>query len=268
MESIILTGTFAAGLLSLSHCAVMCGPLMLIFRNDWLSYQIGRVAGYTAIGSLLGIAGYSLDKGGHLLSFQNACMWIGGFLMVFYGLIYILPSDLTQKPDSSLGKISYKINSILLKPAYWISSVKKKSGLPTVVSVFLAGFLSALLPCGVLYPVWALAAGSGSPVFGAAVGGSFVLGTIPGLLAFQWITKKAGHRINIFHMLWIRRIAMVILVSTGISMIIYRDNISPGMSFTPEAREKAEICTDPAMKAAKESAQSDSVRPELKTGNN
>ncbi len=243
MESIILTGTFTAGLLSLSHCAVMCGPLMLVFREDWLAYQVGRVAGYTGVGALLGLAGYSLDQGGHLISIQNAGMWIAGILMILYGLMYIIPANETGRRK---GTASW-FQGLLQKPAVLISRLRKRSGLPAFISVFLAGILSALLPCGVLYPVWALAAGSGSPVFGAAVGASFVAGTIPGLLAFQWFVKRAGNRISVFQMQWIRRIAMVILVATGISMIYYRDHTAPSMSFTPEARENAEICTDPSM---------------------
>ncbi len=230
-ESFFIAGTFLAGIFYLPHCSVMCGPLVLLFKNRGVSYQVGRLLGYTAVGALLGIVGQSLEQAGLLLSIQNGSLYGAALFMILYGIYLALPA-----------RWKFRTPSWVYRPAGWIASLRQHSRIPASLSVFLAGTLSALLPCGVLYPVWALAAGAGSPLSGAGIGLSFVLGTIPGLLVIQFLASRAEHRIAFFQTRKIKYAATAILLSTGVLMMLWRGNFAPRMDFSESATENPEEC--------------------------
>lgn len=57
---------------------------------------------------------------------------------------------------------------------------------------FLLGLPIGLLPCGLLYPMYAAAAGTGSPLGGAALLTAFGLGTVPLLGSFSFALERLG----------------------------------------------------------------------------
>lgn len=228
-----LGATFLAGMFSIGHCSVMCGPLLMIFRDNWIFYHLGRILGYTAVGALLGSIGMSLDRAGLILQIQNVSIYLAVLLMFIYG-IYLL------FPGKTAGFVN--TNSLLYLPTKWISRLKRSHRAPEFVTVFLSGILSALLPCSVLYPVWALSAGAGSPVYGSLIALSFVLGTIPGLAVFQFFLKKAGGKTLRFSDVRIRAVAGIMIVLTGVFMVIYREKYAPKMDFSDAATEDPAQC--------------------------
>ncbi len=230
-RNFFLVGPFVAGILAFVHCSVMCGPLVLLFRRQWAGYQLGRIAGYTAVGALLGVIGLSLDKAGMLLSVQNFSIYIAIFLMLLYGIGRLLPA-----------KSAWKGPSFIYLPSRWIGHLRRNQRIPAVISVTLAGVLSALIPCAVLYPVWALAAGSGSPLYGAGVAFAFVMGTIPGLLAIQLLTGKLSERIPFLKGNFFRTVSVVLMLATGIAMVGWREKFAPRMDFSEEAAGKDIQC--------------------------
>lgn len=54
------------------------------------------------------------------------------------------------------------------------------------------GLPIGLLPCGLLYPMYAAAAGTGAPLEGAALLAAFGLGTVPLLGTFSFALERVG----------------------------------------------------------------------------
>jgi hypothetical protein len=198
-ESLILLlplGSFVAGLSATPHCAVMCGPLFVLFGEGGPGYQFGRVLAYASLGALFGALGASINiAAGELIALQNASVIVVAILFVVYGLTWLAPGITQAAPG-----LARWLPGFLRSPAHagsgaglsaWLvrtmSSLRRltAAGERPILARFipvLAGSLSALLPCGVLFPLWLLAAGSGTPVQGALLATGFVLGTLPGAL--------------------------------------------------------------------------------------
>ncbi len=170
-----LAGAFVAGLLASVHCAAMCGPLACAacrVRGGCASsqapavwYQAGRMLSYTVTGGLAGAFGATL------LSFRGGpwVIWLGAALVI--AAVFLL----SRGGERALpGRFGGQHGPLLI------------------------GLLTAGLPCGALYLMFAVCAISGSPVRGAALALSFALGTVP-LLYFaqqQWgrLQRFALHR--------------------------------------------------------------------------
>jgi sulfite exporter TauE/SafE len=222
----IYLGPFIAGIFSITHCSVMCGPLVLVFRDRKYAYHGGRIFGYTLVGAALGTIGMSIDRAGSILTLQNLSIYLSGGLLIIYGLIRLLPGQVWRKIPAP---------GFLYAPARWISKVRSSGSLPASISVFLAGVLSALIPCAILYPLWALAAGSGSPTYGAGIAFAFVTGTIPGLLFIQWMADHATGKLKRFTGQKLRVASVVIMVITGVAIIGFRNTSAPKMDFSENA---------------------------------
>jgi sulfite exporter TauE/SafE len=82
---------------------------------------------------------------------------------------------------------------------------------PNLSSVFVAGLVNGLLPCGLVYAYLALAASSGNVFAGTAVMALFGLGTLPALI----LTGMSG---SLLSHVWRRRcfrIAAICMILTG-----------------------------------------------------
>lgn len=253
-------GSFVAGLTTTPHCAVMCGPLFVLFGEGGPAYQIGRVLGYTTLGALAGLFGASLNLAGSFLEIQQASLYAMASLFVLYGVYHLLPTDFrarfpglspTRFVIAAMGRLR-KSDAVLNTRATGATGEGDKNAANisgsrtnmapsrTALVSLAAGTLSALLPCGPLIPLWLLAAGSGNAGSGALLSGGFVLGTIPGAALIAWSGKHLTH----FNSVYLRRFAGVALLIAGITMLGMRsahtsENARPGESgptcHTPEA---------------------------------
>ncbi len=160
---------FLAGMISLPHCAVMCGPILAVFAECKAFYQGGRVIGYTIVGAILGTLGAGVDEIGTFLSIQNLSLY-AVIAAAFFVLVGVL----------RLGE--------LFPAASKITAVIRRV-FPGALGALAAGITSALLPCGVLFPLWAYAAVTGSAGRGAVAAFSFAVGTVPGLFFAQWLVR-------------------------------------------------------------------------------
>lgn len=143
------------GLFSSLHCALMCGPLAgagCSTRKDTVGYVAGRATTYVFAGALLGSLGLAH---GPLLEMQTVASFAAAAFVVVYGLSYFFKRErLVKLPTRALPK--------------------RGVGL---------GLVTGILPCGLLFAAWALAASTGHPVRGALVMLVFSLVTLPALLA-------------------------------------------------------------------------------------
>ncbi|MCR9141799.1 MAG: sulfite exporter TauE/SafE family protein [bacterium] len=241
-------GSFFAGLAATPHCALMCGPLFVLFGAGGPAYQIGRVGGYIATGAAAGLLGASLNFAGDFAAIQHLSLYFMAATFILFGAARLMPARIRAKifPDfTALTRwLVNRMNRLTRRPSQDVAPTGVRStedtspegvssnGSRSASVSLVAGTLSALLPCGPLIPLWLLAAGSGNAIAGGALSGGFVLGTIPGAALIAWGGQRLG-RTAALHSVWFakaRRFAGVALLIAGVAMLGARSSIiiSPG----------------------------------------
>jgi uncharacterized protein len=189
--SLLAFSIFIHGFTSSFHCIGMCGPLALSVNThpnkNWstnIIYNFGRLSSYTFIGAILGLTGSGADQLGKMANIQWLSGIFAGSFLIFIGLKMIFYSNL------HFQRFSFPVQKFY-HPIY--NSIKKEEISPNLGAFFI-GSLSALLPCGVLYPAYAIAFSSGTYLGGMILMSLFFLGTFPGLflfgLSYSFISKK------------------------------------------------------------------------------
>ncbi len=152
---------FLGGLMgSLTHCMVMCGPVVacqsacgggcgkrMTAASQW-QYHAGRILTYGALGFFAALYSRQLSAASYWPALSAAMMIVAGGLFL---LSAMLPS-----PHALLGRSSN--NS------------------------FLRGVLMSFMPCGLIYAALMMAATLANPLSGMVAMWLFVLGTMPALL--------------------------------------------------------------------------------------
>lgn len=167
------------GLLGAGHCLGMCGGFVLTLgtRSGGLLanltrqslYALGRVFTYAVGGAVVGYCGWRLES--QLRTVVNLQAWLAmlaGLLLIVQGLLAAGIRFRTRTPAAH-G---------CLGPALFGGLLGATRGR----SVFLAGVVNGLLPCGLVYAYLSLAASAGNMFRGAAVMALFGLGTMPALI--------------------------------------------------------------------------------------
>ena len=198
---------FFAGILSSLHCVGMCGPIVMgcvaprpveislsgntaaftskvTAASPHLLYNSGRIISYSLIGMIAGFIGSAAILSPRLQSGFSIGL---GSLMVVMALFQmniftkIFRKEQNPPPRTFAQKIFSQIKNSKASEAK-----------------FLIGFLTPLLPCGLLYGMAAHAAASSSPVTGALEMGAFAFGSAPALLIAGMLAGMIGARIRKF----------------------------------------------------------------------
>ncbi len=192
----------AAGLLSSLHCVGMCGPIVMgcvaprpiqislsgntaiaVTKSSTITphllYNSGRVISYAMIGMAAGLIGSAALLSPVLQSGFGIAL---GSLMIVMALLQmnIYPKFFHREQKNSL-------------PQRIFLSIKESKAFE---AKFLIGFLTPLLPCGLLYGMAAQAAASSSPVTGAMEMGAFALGAVPALVVTGLLSGMIGAKIR------------------------------------------------------------------------
>jgi len=187
-----------AGLLGSTHCIGMCGGFavaLAVSRQHVALYHTGRVLGYAALGALAGALGQALNLGGAVLGVRRLPLFLAaGFLIVFgLAIAGVLPQRWVEPGGGGVQRL---LGALLRR--------RDRR------AAFLFGMANALLPCGLLYPVYALAAGTASPLRGAGLLLCFGAGTVPLLASVSAALARLGvaTRVRFFR-------------AAGIAMVLY-----------------------------------------------
>ena len=190
LESAIMTA-LATGTLGSAHCAAMCGPLAVAgcSAGDTLSprrvvgYFLGRMIAYTTVGAVLG------HLGNHALcllpmgALEAIAITLVAGAAAYRGITLLrrkAPAPpLVQLAGKRRGAKETRPSTLL----GLVAELAPRRGLGL-------GLATGIMPCGLLLPAWALAAGTASAPAGAAVMAVFSLATLPGL-----IVPLAGRRL-------------------------------------------------------------------------
>ena len=187
--------TMLGGLLGSSHCVGMCGGFaaviglrtgsMLGNLRAQLVYSAGRLMTYSTIGAVAGYAGQRISQA--LPGFINIpallCL-VAGLFLIREGL---LAAGLFRRHIS--GK---SVTGCLLAPMF--STILKTPG---ARNTFVAGIVTGMLPCGLVYAFVSLAASTGDLLQGMVTMLAFGLGTVPlmvvtgcGTAMFSWAARQ------------------------------------------------------------------------------
>lgn len=136
--------SFLAGLGGSLHCVGMCGGLVTAScdrSNDIFRYQIGRLAGYLLLGAFAGFLGSFLNIGTLDPIFSLLPALLIGTLFIFWGIKNFQGKRAELPASGYMGKIYARL---------WKALVQNNKNFS---KAFLIGFISILLPCGLLYGV-------------------------------------------------------------------------------------------------------------------
>jgi sulfite exporter TauE/SafE len=205
---------FAGGLLGSSHCVGMCGGFALalgtrgqgcraILRRQ-LVYSLGRVFTYTVFGAAAGYAGWRLTAELRTLVNLQAVLSIAtGVALMLLGLA---EAGVLRwcKPTAGL--------SSCLGPAFFAALLSATR----IRSLFLAGLVNGLLPCGLVYAFLAVAASTADLWRGAATMTVFGLGTLPVMI----LVGLGGPLLNLASRRRITTFAAWCVLLTGVLTIV------------------------------------------------
>ncbi len=179
---------FAVGLFGGAHCLGMCGGIMaaLSFAVPaearvrrliiLLSYNVGRIGSYAAIGFLVGLLGQQFSDG---LSMTVLRIIAGGLLIAmglyladwWRGLTYL------ERAGQGLWRHLQPFSKALMP-------------VKTAWSAVALGAIWGWLPCGLIYTALVYAMAQGSAPEAAAVMLAFGLGTLPTVLAGGLLAER------------------------------------------------------------------------------
>jgi hypothetical protein len=181
----------AASLVGSVHCAAMCGGFVCLYAGvgqpgsaarhvsgtAHAAYNAGRLVSYTLLGLLAGGVGQGVERAGLLVGVQRGAAIIAGMLMLAWATGTILSAVQLAPPAFLAWRGPTRVRAALARA---LTRVQRE---PPTTRAAAMGLLTTLLPCGWLYTFVVAAAGSGSPLKGAAVMAVFWAGTVPMMLS-------------------------------------------------------------------------------------
>lgn len=215
------TGYFAVfliGLLGGTHCVAMCGGIVGALtvqipgqvKRQWpihLTYNLGRITTYTALGALLGAIGSVGLLFDNFLPVQMTLYVLANVMLVALGL-YLTGFTKLLAPIEKAGHGVWKRVQPLTRRF-----------LPArgPAQAFPLGLLWGLIPCGLIYSVLATALVTGSAARGAGLMLAFGLGTLPNLLLAGMLLKRLR---GITRNTWVRTGSGILVLAFGVYGLI------------------------------------------------
>ena len=216
---VFLTGFFGS-----MHCVGMCGAIVAAYSTQsgerlktdrWyalanhLSYNTGRILSYIAVGAVLGAVGGSF--GGLKIAAEWFSTFVGALLIAAgVWMLRIIPGM------GFAGEISFDAE----KKSPLLNLYTRTYGLllqsHTLESKFYIGLLTPLLPCGLLYSAFIMAAASGGAVNGAVIMALFGSGIVPSLVVVGFVSTFFKLRLR----LWGDKLAAVTILLMGVMMLL------------------------------------------------
>lgn len=195
---------FGMGLFGGVHCIAMCGTASCVIAGRFtLPFNLGRIAGYTALGLGAGALG-AWTVGHELDGVRFAFRAVAAVAMLTVGLHLAGLPSLVHALESAGGPLWRRLAPVIrrLLPLH-------HSG-----HALAAGVLWSLMPCGLLYAALAMSASAYSILDGATTMLAFALGTLPIMLGAGALGSELLSRAFAQHSL--RRISGVVVLAFGL----------------------------------------------------
>ncbi|MCA9286599.1 MAG: sulfite exporter TauE/SafE family protein [Phycisphaerales bacterium] len=181
----LFVAVFVASLLGSMHCAGMCGAFVAfaVAGTDgttparWklnAAYNGGRLVTYVVLGAASGLVGSAIDLGTSAAGLQRGAAIVAGAMMIGFAAVAILRASGVRLPRAPVPAVLQRTVAAGHRAAFTR---------PPFQRALAIGMLTTLLPCGWLYAFAITAAGTASPLKGAAAMAAFWLGTLPMMAA-------------------------------------------------------------------------------------
>ncbi len=199
-------GALALGLAGAGHCLGMCGGIAAALNLGGhrsaavtIAYHGGRIASYTLLGGLLGLAAGAIDIAGWTLGLR----YLAGLLLIGMGL-YVADwwrgMLALERAGAALWAPVQKVSSRLLPVRHWPQA-------------FALGLCWGLMPCGLIYSALAWAATAQDAAQSATIMFLFGLGTLPAMLG----TSLGADRLQAFlRRRGLKLVIALLLIASGL----------------------------------------------------
>ena len=208
MEALTVTMALLMGFTGSLHCAGMCGPIVWVLPFRTLKggkkalaitvYHIGRISVYAFLAVVL----FSFRSLFHP-QWQQYISIILGVILLVVGVLSFLPG---------------RFVSINMP---WANTVKKYLGYfianPGIFTLFIAGILNGLLPCGLVYMALSASVTAKTALNAAGLMYVFGVGTLPMLITLTVMQNK----IALLKLHNVRKLVPVIMLALG-SLVVLR----------------------------------------------
>jgi len=218
-HSITPLAALIAGLAASAHCFAMCGgiagALGMHAQTSGMrvgavgiasAYQLGRIAGYTLAGAIVGFVGAQASQLLDLVQLGSVLRIASGVLILLLGLRLLVRWN-ALKWIEQLGARFW----IKLRPFVQFASVRSGTAQPLVM-----GLLWSLLPCGLVYSMLLLAAMSESTLSGATIMLAFGAGTFPSMFSTSLLATRVQRHLS--HPA-VRIASGILMVGIGVWMV-------------------------------------------------
>ncbi len=138
-------------------------------------FLLGKLASHMLLGFVLGFLG----------SLVKIDSRISGFAQIAAGVLVVLLA-LAQ-----LGVPGFR-GFVVTPPQSWSRLARSSARSQSMLAPALLGLATVLIPCGITLSMALLAATSGSPLYGAAIMGVFVLGTAPLFAVLGVVARRSA----------------------------------------------------------------------------
>ena len=194
IDWLVLGGALLSGLLGGAHCAAMCGgiatSLSLQQRGGWwmaLQPNLGRIAGYTLAGAIVGGMGHGLLDLARMPALGIALRATVGLVLVIAALRLL---------DRRRGRLHF-LGTPGGRLWQWLRPLQRRF-LPADNSGkrVALGLLWGWMPCGLSTTLLAAARLQASALHGGMTMAAFGLGTLPVMLPLTWAGARFGQRLQ------------------------------------------------------------------------
>jgi uncharacterized protein len=213
VDFLVLAAAFLTGLLGGAHCIAMCGGIATGFsthsRGWWAALQpnLGRMAGYTVAGAVVG------GIGGSLLHFARTPT-LGVSMRAAVGLVLVIAGLRMLGLGKHLPRIFTGTGSRLwqaLRPLQ-----QRLIPADTAGKRIALGMLWGWMPCGLSTTLLGAAWLSASAWHGALTMAAFGLGTLPVMVSLTWAGARIGQKLQRGHF---RNAAGLFVIAAGLLTI-------------------------------------------------
>ncbi len=206
MNELGYASALGLGLAGAGHCLGMCGGIAAALNLGGhrspavtLAYHGGRIASYTLLGGLLGLAAGSID----ISAWTMGLRYLAGFMLIAMGL-YVADwwrgMVWLERGGAYLWRPVQRLSSRLLPVRHWPQG-------------FALGLCWGLMPCGLIYSSLAWAATAQDAATSALMMFLFGIGTLPAMLS----TSLGADRLQAFlRRRGLKLLIALLLVASGI----------------------------------------------------
>ena len=227
----VLVSVLVASLAGSLHCAGMCGAFVAfaVGAKDGkrlhlqLAYHGGRLISYTALGAAAGALGSAIDLGGSVVGISRVAALLAAATLIVVGF-----AGLARAAGKTSRTWAPRWLLALARRAHELASK-----LPPTRRALAIGLLTTLLPCGWLYLFVVAAAGTANAALGAALMGSFWLGTVPVLASLgagvQFLLARLGR--------FTPAVMSLAIILAGLGTILWRGSLDVTLTSVAEKQQ-------------------------------